>query len=264
MVESAGRFPLDEKGFAYTYRHATHALHLHDYHGTIRMGRRQFPLHPGAMTLSPSQVTSSYDLQERGHHWCIHFHPQPTSGETMRLPCHFLVGLQQAFVAGWIMRIARQHARSQRRNREAPLAAAAASASLQELLIYLVLLGRNKFPAECSGAADAAVERVITLINERFAEVLTVPELAASAGMSQGYLAKQFRLRTGVPIPRYLLQRRIEHAHQLISTTNLPIGRIAARIGMPDSQHFNKQFRRLTGMSPSRARTESRIHAAGN
>jgi AraC-like DNA-binding protein len=35
---------------------------------------------------------------------------------------------------------------------------------------------------------------------------------------------------------------------------DLPMKRIAARVGMPDPQHFNKQFRLLTGLSPSAAR----------
>jgi len=258
VVEVAGRFPLDESGFEYVYRHGTHALHLHDCHGMMRMGKRQYPLAPGVVTISASRESTSYDLPEAGHHWCIHFHPIPLRGTTMRLPHHFAVGPQQAFFADWIMRIARLHAGGQRGSPEAPLAAAAASASLQELLLHLAIQARRKVSAGRMGAADAAVECVLGLINGRFAEPLTVPELAAAAGMSQGYLAKQFRIRTGMPVPRYLLLRRIQHARQLISTTDLPISRIAARVGLPDPQHFNKQFRRLTGLSPSQARMERR------
>ncbi len=259
VVEQAGRFPLDETGFAFTYHHTTHALHLHDYNGAIRMGRRHYALRPGVVTLSAGYGATRYDLPKPGYHWCIHFRPVPLRGATTRLPRHFFVGPQQAFVADWIMRIARLHARGQRGSPEARLAAAVASASLQELLLYLALLAQRNVPAERLCEADTAVERVLTLIDERFAEPLTVPQLAIEAGMSQGYLAKQFRLRTGMPIPRYLLQRRIQHAHQLISTTDLPIGRIAARVGLPDPQHFNKQFRRLIGMSPSQARIEGGV-----
>ena len=45
--------------------------------------------------------------------------------------------------------------------------------------------------------------------------------------------------------------RRIEHAQNLLLTTDLPIARIAVRLGFGDSQHFNKQFRRLAGCNPT-------------
>ena len=72
--------------------------------------------------------------------------------------------------------------------------------------------------------------------------------------MTQNYLARMFRKRFGMTIPRYLLNRRIDYARHLLTTTNIPIHRVAARVGLPDPQHFNKQFRKLVGTSPSHAR----------
>jgi transcriptional regulator GlxA family with amidase domain len=100
------------------------------------------------------------------------------------------------------------------------------------------------------------LDQLLALLDERFAEPWTVPQLAETVGMTQDHLARCFRQRMGMTIPRYLLQRRIAHARQLLAITDLPVNRIAARVGLPDAQHFNKQFRLLTGLSPTAIRTQ--------
>jgi len=61
-IVTAGCFPLADRDFAATYRGPTHALHLHDYHGTIDLGGCVLPLTPGMVTLSPANRPSRYDL----------------------------------------------------------------------------------------------------------------------------------------------------------------------------------------------------------
>lgn len=250
VVLMSGRFPLDSVGFDYLYRAPTHALHIHDYDGTIRMDGRQFELHTGIVTLSVAGGRTSYDLPKAGHHWCIHFRPVPVRGETMQLPWWIPIGPHREFFTDRLRHIARLHEQSRRTNPRAKLAAAAASVALQELLIWLGLFAAGR-EHHAHRRNEDAVERLLALLNERFAEPLTVPDLAQQLGLSQDRLARAFREHVGMTIPRYLLRRRIEHARQLLTTTDLPINRIAARVGMPDPQHFNKQFRRLIGQSPS-------------
>ncbi len=99
VIAMAGRSPLDRTAFDFVYCCPTHALHLHDYDGAIRMDSREFPLAPGVVTLSVARGHTSYDLPNRGHHWCVHFQPLPVRGETMLLPWHLPVGPHREFVA---------------------------------------------------------------------------------------------------------------------------------------------------------------------
>ena len=75
--------------------------------------------------------------------------------------------------------------------------------------------------------------------------------LARQAGLTQNYLARRFREHFGCTLHGYQLARRIEHASQLLESTDMPIARIAERLGFSDAQHFNKQFRRLLSASPT-------------
>ena len=73
-------------------------------------------------------------------------------------------------------------------------------------------------------------------------------------GLSQNYLARRFKARFGVTLQGYLRNCRMEYAGLLLATTDMPIGQVGACVGLPDPQHFNKQFRAVFGESPSAAR----------
>ena len=246
VIRVAGRFPLDEQDYRTTYRHPTHALHLHDYPGSIRMDSRHFVLRPGDLTLSHAGGRTRYDLPAPGHHWCVHFQAVRVRGKLIGIPWHIRAAAQRGYLLDRMAEIARLHNQPGR-----PLAQARAATLLQDLLLWVATLAITDRPVRRS---DAALDKLVTLLDERFAEPWTVPALAETVGMTQDHMARCFRQRVGVTIPRYLLLRRIGHARQLLVMTDLPVNRIAARIGMPDAQHFNKQFRRLTGLSPSAAR----------
>ncbi len=53
-----------------------------------------------------------------------------------------------------------------------------------------------------SRPATEAVEKLLMILNERFAEPLTVPDLAEQVGLSQDHLARVFRAQVGMTIPR--------------------------------------------------------------
>ncbi len=257
VVRLVGRFPLAAKDFAFTYRSMTHALHLHEYAGRIQMGRLAFALTPGTMTLSPAHEDSAYDLPEPGMHWCIHFDGEPAQAGRatgVALPRVAALGHRQHDAAERFAHIARLHGLAMRATgAKHIIAQTACSTAMQDMLLWLGLredLGQQQ---DHTGQ-HAAIDALLDIIERRLHQPLYMPELADEVGISQNYLAKLFRQQMGMTIPHYLLRRRVETARLLLSTTNLPVKQIALRVGMPDAQHFNKQFRRLVGVSPAKAR----------
>lgn len=240
----AGRFPLADRGFETAYRGAMHAVHLHDYAGTIDLAGERRVIEPGDVTLSPAGRRSAYDLPRAGRHWCVHFKlpDAPGPGETIELPLHLRAA--SGAVRETMAHVAALHAQG----RESAVARAASGLALQGLLLGL---------SECARTATTPAERAAALIDERFAEPLDVPAIAAAVGRSPAHLARAFRTRYGTTIPHRLIARRIEHARYLLEMSDLPIWRVAERVGIPDPQHFNKTVRRLLGSSPSSIRAAS-------
>jgi len=243
-VRLAGRFTLADKGFATTYRGKAHALHLHDYHGRMHLADEVIAIEPGDVTISPALRRSAYDLVSAGRHWCIHFEQaEPDSAPEIVLPLRFRLGAASETVRERMAHVWRLQGRAT----DNGIAAASAALALQQLLLWL---GQHSRPS-----ADGSVaERAARMIDERFSEALCVPAIANAVGCSQGYLARVFRARFGITLSHHLLERRVEHAQYLLESTDLPIWRVAERVGIPDPQHFNKTVRRFLGANPTAIR----------
>lgn len=250
---------LEDKAFVYQYRSDTTAIHIYDYVAQIRIGPHQFELLPGDMTITPSNTSSYYDLPRPGHHVCMHFYAPTLQADepTIQLPLHLRLGSLRRHAEQNIMECGRLLARGLAGD---PVATPAAESTLQRLLLDLASFAASAGSPRHT-RTELAADLVAAIIASRFAEDLTVPSLALEVGISQNYLARHFHRRYGSTIPHFLIHCRIDYARQLLRDTDMPIHVVARRCGIDDPQYFNKQFRRLTGISPTRWRDESRHKA---
>lgn len=96
---------------------------------------------------------------------------------------------------------------------------------------------------------------VLNFIHENLTHRMYAPQLAKVAHLEPSYFSRVFRQHFGVPPVRYILQRRIQKAQQLLLQTDEPVGAIAVQVGILDIFHFSATFRRITGMSPTAYRS---------
>lgn len=256
-VVRAGRYPMLEESRGFIYRSPTVALHQHDYEGHMHIGETRYELRPGDLTLTPAEVDSHYHLPRNGYHLCIHFRhiadAPPELPHALKLPLHLRLGSGSNSIRQRIWWITDLHRRAGHTDaRKRALALAAASAGLQELMLSLALLEPEELPVEATSTrVEKAMLRLIELIETRLKDVLAIPALAEESGLSQNYLARVFRRRYGMAMPHFILLRRIELARHLLTTSEATVKQVAHEVGLPDVQHFNKQFRRVAGVSPS-------------
>jgi AraC family transcriptional regulator len=92
------------------------------------------------------------------------------------------------------------------------------------------------------------------LLETRFAENLTLQEIAAAAGVHPAHLATSFRAQYHCSVGDYVRRRRIEYACQQLSRSKSPLAEIALDAGFADQSHFTRVFRRLTGVTPAEYR----------
>ncbi|MEX1334877.1 MAG: helix-turn-helix transcriptional regulator [Candidatus Limnocylindrales bacterium] len=96
--------------------------------------------------------------------------------------------------------------------------------------------------------------RAKDLADARYADPLTVADLARVARLSPAHFSREFRRAFGEPPHRYLITRRLQRAAALLRSTDWPVGRIATSVGWDSIGSFTTSFGRVYGTSPSRYR----------
>ena len=87
-------------------------------------------------------------------------------------------------------------------------------------------------------------------IESHLAGTFEVPRIAAAVGISHNHLTRLFRATTGDTVVAYIRHRRMQRARHLLRESTLPIPTVAAAVGIPDLQAFNKTCRRELGAAP--------------
>ncbi len=100
------------------------------------------------------------------------------------------------------------------------------------------------------------VTRAKEFINEHQAEDLSLTEVAHAVNTSTFYFCKVFKKATGINFTDYVSRVRIEKAKNLALNPNLRISEIAFEVGFQSLTHFNRVFKKITGMSPTHYRAQ--------
>jgi len=140
----------------------------------------------------------------------------------------------------------------------APGAAAATSALLDLLLVYLVRAWYDEQPTAATGwsaaLADPAVAEALRAIHSHPERPWTVRSLAALSGLSRAPFARRFTETVGSPPLTYLTWWRMTTAVRLLRGSDRPLRAVAARVGYASEFAFAKAFKREFGVSPGRYR----------
>ena len=97
----------------------------------------------------------------------------------------------------------------------------------------------------------STLEPLLTWLQDNLAHDLTLPEIAAKAGLSTRTLIRRFRDQTGTTPLQWLHRARIRRAQHLLETTEHSVERIAAQVGFGSATAFRDRFKRTTGISPN-------------
>lgn len=104
-------------------------------------------------------------------------------------------------------------------------------------------------------SAHAGLARAIAAVRSGIDHPWRVTELARIADMSAVQLERQCKRTLGLS-PRSLIQRlRIQHAAQLIVSTDTSLAEISSACGFYDQSSFTRQFRSVLGITPGAYRT---------
>jgi transcriptional regulator GlxA family with amidase domain len=121
---------------------------------------------------------------------------------------------------------------------------------------YLVMFlkrpgGQAQFSAALSlQSAGDRFEALHAWISSHLARDLSIPVLAAEAGMSERSFSRHYREVTGLTPARAVERLRVEGARQLLSESRLPVKRVAHHCGFGSEETMRRSFLRLLAVTP--------------
>ena len=97
-------------------------------------------------------------------------------------------------------------------------------------------------------------DRMVALFNQIGASLeknWRVADMAESCNISQSQLFRSFRKMVDMTPMEWIRHERMNLAKQLLASSVLKIRTVATHCGYADPYHFSREFRRLTGLSPT-------------
>lgn len=102
------------------------------------------------------------------------------------------------------------------------------------------------------------LQEVFQFIEANYQRSITLSDVAQTVGYSSSYLTSLIGRQTGKTVQRWIIDRRMAAARQLLLETDQIVEQIAAQVGYQSSVHFFRQFRRVHGMTPQVWRSSHR------
>jgi AraC-like DNA-binding protein len=127
-----------------------------------------------------------------------------------------------------------------------------------QLIVGLLRLSsHHRGDAKHGALSPRDLRAVLSLIDRRYAYKLSLHEMAAVTGLSQSHFSHAFQQTTGQSPYKFLLERRLCAASDLLAKGILSLTEVALQSGFSGSSHFATAFRRATGASPREWRRQA-------
>jgi AraC-like DNA-binding protein len=99
-------------------------------------------------------------------------------------------------------------------------------------------------------AARERVEKVRALLRARLAEPPSLEELGRQVGCSPFHLSRIFSQETGLTLPQFIRQSRLERAADLLRSGQCNVTEAALEVGYNSLSHFSSAFHEAFGCCP--------------
>jgi AraC-like DNA-binding protein len=133
----------------------------------------------------------------------------------------------------------------------------AALARLTLLLVELARLAAD-VPGHLRLRDEPLLAAVFDVVERRYAEPISLREVADAVGLSPGHLTTVVGRRTGRTVQQWITERRLAEARRLLAETDLTVAAVAGRVGYADAGYLIRRFRAAHGVPPQEWRRAGR------
>jgi len=123
---------------------------------------------------------------------------------------------------------------------------------LSELLILFMRDNDiGQYSMSKSNRLSSNMEYILSHMNSNISRMISLAELSTYSGMSKSAISALFAASVGMGPIEYFIKMKINLAKKYIREDNYNITQISDILGYSSVHYFSRQFKKVTGMSPS-------------
>ena len=100
------------------------------------------------------------------------------------------------------------------------------------------------------GLSSLQMRRATELLEAHLDGKIALQQIAEACGLSLSHFARAFKQTFRRPPYKWLIERRVDRARDLMTNSRLPLAEIAIQCGFADQSAFNRSFKRIHGVTP--------------
>jgi AraC family transcriptional regulator len=126
--------------------------------------------------------------------------------------------------------------------------------AIEGLALELLAAAARQTSASRAFRLPTWLNQVTDILQGRFADKLSLYDLAEAVDVCPAHLARVFRQHHGCTVGEYLRRLRVDFARRRLATSDAELIDIALSAGFSDQSHLTKTFKMHTGMTPGQFR----------
>lgn len=132
--------------------------------------------------------------------------------------------------------------------------------ALIQLLIFINRKSKEHLQTDIGYVTSfhKTISEITRYINNNFAEDLTLEHISSKFYISTHYFSRKFKAISGFPFTDYVNNVRIKEAQKLLINTDMKVIDIGQKVGFKTPTHFQRTFKKITGVSPYQYRKNNR------
>jgi len=112
----------------------------------------------------------------------------------------------------------------------------------------------EKVQTSNENSSCATIGRVRRIIDNRISTTISLKDISCEASVSYSYLSRLFKRELGISFTEYLNRERVKNSQYLLLDSNKNITEIALTVGFSGLEQFERAFKQICGVTPSRYR----------
>jgi AraC-like DNA-binding protein len=130
---------------------------------------------------------------------------------------------------------------------------------LMETSTEYSVLNAKGFLLETELQDNHRINNIFNFVKEEFQRPISLEEVAGKVSMTVPAFCRYFKKITEKTFTQFVNEYRLVHAAKLLHEKQVSITEVCFESGFNNFSHFNKQFKKFTGKSPSHYRNELKV-----